>query len=140
MKLEQLVHSVEARLFGWLANDHQVEQADERREVLAELRREEAERDRLRETRAAIAPGVESMTQEIALLPSQIESSLTRGKASQAMRQSLELESLRRKLEEARRELARLDAALWSREFRLRQLRRRFAELPSPFKRPGKRG
>lgn len=140
MKLEQLVHSVEARLFGWLASDRQVEQADERREVLAELRREEAERDRLRETRAAIAPGVESMTQEIALLPSRIESSLARGKASQAMRQSLELESLRRKLDEARHELARLDAALWSREFRLRQLRRRFAELPSPFKRPGKRG
>jgi hypothetical protein len=139
MKLEQLVHSVEAKLFGWLASDRQVEQSDERRDVLAEIRREEAERDRLRESRAAIAPAVETMTQDVALLPSRIEGSLARGKASQALRQSLELESLRRALDEGRRELARIDAELWSRDFRLRQLRRRFAELPSPFQRPGKR-
>jgi chromosome segregation ATPase len=139
MRLEELVQSFETRLFGWLANDRQAEQSDERRELLAAIRREEAERDELRERRAAIAPRVESMTQEVALLPSRIEMSLARGKTSQALRQSLELESLRRTLDEARKELARIDGELWSRDFRLRQLRRRFAELPSPFQRPGKR-
>ncbi|MFO0843885.1 MAG: hypothetical protein U0797_16060 [Gemmataceae bacterium] len=138
MRLEQLVHSVEAKLFGWLANDQPVEPSDERRELLAAIHREVADRDELSTRRAAIAPRVESMTQEVALLPSRIEMSLARGKSSQALRQSLELESLRRTLEEARHELARIDGELWSRDFRLRQLRRRFAELPSPFRRPGK--
>lgn len=138
MRLEKLVQSFETRLFGWLANDQSVEPSDERRETLAAIRREETDRDQLRDRRAAIAPRVESMTQEAALLPSRVEMSLARGKTSQALRQSLELESLRRTLDEARQELTRIDGELWSRDFRLRQLRRRLAELPSPFRRPGK--
>lgn len=133
MLLERLVQSVEAKLFGWLGDERAESLVDQRRAILDEINREDAERERLLAARAEAVPLVESMTQEAALLPSRIEGSLARGKASQALRQSLELESLRRMLDEARRDLARLDEALWSREFRLRQLRRRFAEMPSPF-------
>ena len=52
-----------------------------------------------------------------------------RGKSAQAMRQALELDRLRRELDEDRAEVARLEHAAWCLEFRLRQLDRQLARL-----------
>jgi hypothetical protein len=45
------------------------------------------------------------------------------------MRQALELDRLRRELDEDRTEVARLEHAAWCLEFRLRQLDRQLARL-----------
>lgn len=136
MKLEQLVHQVESRLFGWLREDGKDEPIEERQLILAEMRRTQEERARLTARRTELMPRIEMNAQAAALLPSQIESSVQRGKISQAMRQAMELESLRRVLHENRAELNRIEQALWSHEFRLRQLRRRLGGISVGTKEP----
>jgi hypothetical protein len=136
MKLERLVHQVEARLFRWLGEVGKEEPVEERELILADMQRTQEERARLTARRAELAARVEESSQAAALLPSQIENSLHRGKTSQAMVQALELERLRRGLSDDRAELARIEQALWSHDFRLRQLRRGLARVPANKKGP----
>jgi len=62
-------------------------------------------------------------------LPAAVESSFRRKKPAQALRQALELESLRRTMDDDRAALKRLTHAVWCLEFRLRQLTRRIEHL-----------
>ncbi len=132
MNLERLVHSVESRLFGWLGNESRELETDQRRELLARLRDEQSVCHRLRCQRGSLVDQIEALTQEVVLFPSRIESSLLRHNHSQAMRQSIELERLRRELTELRDQLNRLDDALFGHEFRLRRLRQQLNDLPEP--------
>jgi chromosome segregation ATPase len=133
MKLEQLVHDVEARLTDLgrrLLGPGPREQLREELEAFvaeiagrrAALKLHRAERDavraRLRDGEAAVA-----------LLPAQIESSVRRGKASQAVRQALELDRLRQQVAEDRAGLPRLEQTCWSLQFHLRVLERRLTRL-----------
>jgi hypothetical protein len=131
MKLEQLVQQVETQLveFGrrllsgdprerlqeevdWLAAE-----LAQRRTALAERRKERDETShRIEENQAAVL-----------LLPSQIESSVRRGKSAQAYRQALELDRLRRTLAADRVALPRLEQTCWSLAFLIRQIERHLA-------------
>src|SRR5262245_26373343 len=100
MKIERLVHNVEACLDDLSGRLLGPNRREELREEIAELERDaarlqadlaqrRAECDELRQRLA----GAEA---DVALLPSQIESSFRRGKRAQAMRQALELEARRK--------------------------------------------
>jgi len=132
MRFEQIVNRVESRLFSLLPDEAREEQADELTLLRAEVANQQAELSRAAARRAEVAERLEKNAAAAALLPSQIESSVRRGKASQAMRQALELEGLRKQLEEDRAELPRLEQAVWSLGFRLRQLRRELSRLRAP--------
>lgn len=133
MKLEKLVHHLESQLIDLFTRSERQERARERDAALARTRddvsRLQDHLDRVLARRSEIAQRLEPLTQDAALLPSQIESSFRRGKSAQALRQAMELERLRRDMDALRGELARLDQAAWSLGFRLRQLRRRLASL-----------
>jgi hypothetical protein len=135
MRFEQLVHRVESRLLALLPDEAREEQADEASLLKAEIARQQAELSRATARRGEAAERLEKNATQAALLPSQVESSLRRGKASQAMRQALELERLRKELEEDRAELPRLEQLIWSLGFRLRQLRRELGRLQAPDRR-----
>jgi hypothetical protein len=131
MKLEHLVQQVETQLveFGrrFLSGDPRerlLEEIDwleadlaQRRTALAdtETQRDETSR-RVEDNQAAVL-----------LLPSQIESSVSRGKSAQAYRQALELDRRRRTLAEDRTALPRLEQACWSLAFQIRQVERHLA-------------
>jgi hypothetical protein len=132
MRFEQIVNRVESRLFALLPNEAKEEQADELTLLQAGVAQQQAELSQTTARRAEVAERLEKNAAAAALLPSQIESSVRRGKASQAMRQALELERLRKQLEEDRAELPRLEQAVWSLGFRLRQLRRELSRLRAP--------
>ncbi len=133
MRLEEIVHRLESRLFGlgraMIQADPTSDLAEElelargqRSRLVAELEQAQAWRDELRRTLA-------DRQAAAAVLPAQVESSLRRGKASQAVRQALELDRLRRDILADQTELARLNQACWCLEFRLRQLERRCRRL-----------
>src|SRR5689334_5406586 len=103
MALETIVHRVEAK---FLDISRAMIQADPASEMLEELDHLRGERGRheakLAELRGQLALRGQSVAekQELAArLPAQVESSLQRGKASQALRQALELERLRHEME-----------------------------------------
>ena len=129
MKIEQLIQRVESRLADLIVGDGSEERAVELALLRAEIVRHESELDDARVRRDDLATRVQGNSVTAALLPSQIEDSVRRGKSSQAMRQALELERLRRNLAEDRDELPRLEQTIWSLGFRLRQLRRQLAQL-----------
>jgi predicted nucleic acid-binding Zn-ribbon protein len=133
MKLEVLVHSVESRLFRL---GRTLLQADEKSELREEmdlaqlematrekaLARAEGHCDEVRERVKTLQSQAEQMT-------GQIESSYRRGKRSQALRQAMELETIRRDLIAAQAELPRLEQTVWSIGFNLRQMRRRMERI-----------
>jgi hypothetical protein len=126
MRLEEIVHRVEARLAGLgrvviqadLASDLREEidltQA-ERAQLAADLERARAQCDDLRQR-------LTDRQAQAALLPSLVESSFRRGKRAQAMRQALELDHLRRNIAADQAALPRLEQTCWCLEFGLRQL------------------
>lgn len=130
MKLEELVRQVETRLFGLLSHDTDDTPGDEEGKLRREIRQSSEEIQRLTTELEQRQKGLEERAVRVALLPSQIESSVRRGKAAQAMRQSLELEQLRRMVEADREIVQRLEQALWCQKFRLRQLRRQLVQMP----------
>jgi hypothetical protein len=133
MRLEEIVHRVEARLFGLgrvaiqadaasdVGEEIDLTQAD-RSQLVAELERAQAQRDEVQQR-------LNERQAQAALLPSLVESSFRRGKAAQAMRQALELDRLRRDIADDQQALPRLEQACWCLEFRLRQLDRRLERL-----------
>jgi hypothetical protein len=125
MNLEQMIQRVESQLVEWFDTDH-IDAITEMKDLLAQHEIDlQLARDRLDEITKRIATNTEAA----ALLPSQIESSVRREKTSQAMRQALELENLRRMLDGDREELPRLEQTIWSLEFRQRVLRRRLETM-----------
>jgi chromosome segregation ATPase len=133
MSLETVVHRVEAK---FLDIGRAMIQADPTSEMLEELDQLRGENDRnearlagLRGQVALISQNLAEKQESAALLPAQIEASLLRGKSSQAMRQALELERLRREIAEDQAEVPRLEHAIWCLEFRLRQIQRNMQRL-----------
>jgi hypothetical protein len=139
MSLEQLVHQVEARLAEvgrrlLQPSPRQVLEA-QIEELTEELAARQADRDRSEQECAAARRRLEEIPPAAALLPSQIESSLQRGKHAQAFRQALELERLRRTLAEDQAALPRLEQTCWSLDFHVRLLQRRLARLREELRR-----
>ncbi len=138
MKFEHLIHRVESRL-AELFDDAQDELREQAAALAATVARHEEELEAARARRDEAALRLERNTQAVALLPSSIEDSVRRSKSAQAMRQALELERLRREMAEDRTELPRLEQAIWSLSFRLRQLRRQLARLKAEQQRSPRR-
>ena len=140
MSLEEIVHRVEARLFGLGRVAIQADPASDRREeidlTVAEQSRLIAELERAQTRCEEVRRQANDRQAQAALLPSLIESSFRRGKAAQAMRQALELDRLRRDLAIDQEALPRLEQACWSLEFRLRQVERRLQRLRDALARP----
>ena len=139
MSLEQLVHQVEARLAEvgrrlLQPSPRQVLEA-QIEELTEELAARQADRDRSEQECEAARRRLEENPPAAALLPSQIESSLKRGKHAQAFRQALELERLRRTLAEDQAALPRLEQTCWSLDFHVRLLQRRLARLREELRR-----
>jgi hypothetical protein len=139
MRLDEIVHRVESRLFGLGRTLIQADPASEMAEELDLVRGQRArliaELDRAQTHRNELRRSLGDKQAEAALLPSQVESSLCRGKTSQAVRQALELDRLRREMHAGQDELPRLDQACWCIEFRLRQLERRYQQLQEALRR-----
>jgi hypothetical protein len=133
MKLEAVIHRVETRLLNLgktllqagekadLQEDLELAQAElTGRKV--ELTQTEARRDELRAR-------IQARKETAALLPEQIENSFCRGKRSQALRQALELEHLRRDLASDEAQLPKVEQTIWSLNFQIRQMERRLTCL-----------
>lgn len=133
MKIEEVIHEVESRLFNLgrklIQADTASDVAEELELVRAELARREGQRDIVLAELSQRRQRLESNQSEAALLPSRIADSMARDKSAQAMRQALELEGLRRQITQDTAEVPRLEQILWSLEFSLRRLRRRWNEL-----------
>src|SRR5258708_520226 len=106
MKLERLVQDVEAQILHLSQRVFGGGPEERAREELALLLEERTQREAALQSAEAEAEAVRGRVaaQEatVALQPSQIESSLRRGKSSQAVRQALELDRLRAELAQDR--------------------------------------
>src|SRR3954447_4263248 len=133
MQVQEIVHRVGAKVLGVGKAMIEADPASDLREEVELLRgQRDREDDRLATVRGQIAlllQRVKDNEEAAAPLPAEVESSMRRGKSAQAMRQALELDRIRRELEDDRAELARLEHASWCLEFRLRQLDRRIERL-----------
>jgi hypothetical protein len=98
-----------------------IELADRR----AALRQCEIDRD-------AIQKRLQENQPTAALMPSQIESNLRRGKADQAWRQALDLDRLRQTILNDQATLPRLEQACWSLQFHIRLLERKLERMRNP--------
>jgi hypothetical protein len=137
MKLEMLIHQVETRLFSLGST---LLQAGEKADLQEDLEHAQVELAARRSAAAQAVAHREEVRQRIreawekaGALPAQIESSFRRGKSSQALRQALELENLRRAIAEDEAELPKLDQMIWSLSFHLRQMERRLNRLREQF-------
>jgi predicted nucleic acid-binding Zn-ribbon protein len=133
MKVEELIYNVESRLFRLGRTLLQADEKSDLREELdlagAELTAREAALAKAEGRRDALRQRVQDLQKQVELLPAQIESSYRRGKKSQALRQAMELESLRRDLAAASAELPKVEQTVWSLGFTLRQMRRRLERI-----------
>jgi chromosome segregation ATPase len=133
MKLERLVHDVESRL-GQLGRvlwdpDSRLELKDEIALLSAQLADREAALERARAERESTARRISDNEVAAALLPTQVENSVRRKKTSQAFRQALELDRIRRTLAEDQANLPRLERQCSNLEFHITLLQRRLARL-----------
>jgi predicted nucleic acid-binding Zn-ribbon protein len=133
MKLEELIYNVESRLFHLGRTLLQADEKSDLREELdlagAELISREGALVRAEARRDALRQRMHGLQKQVEQMPAQIESSYRRGKKSQALRQAMELESLRRDLAAASAELPKLEQTVWSLGFTLRQMRRRLERI-----------
>ncbi len=133
MKLERIIYDVEARLVDLghraLGGGPREALREEMEELQAEMARRRSALQRAEEEREAVRARLHENESAVSLLPSQVESSVRRDKASQAMRQAVELERRREELARDRAALPRLDQTCWSLQFHLRLLQRRWNRL-----------
>jgi hypothetical protein len=133
MQVQEIVHRVGAKVLGVGKAMIEADPASDLREEVDLLRgQRDREDDRLATLRGQVAlllQRIKDNEEAAAPLPAEVASSMRRGKSAQAMRQALELDRLRRELDEDRTEVARLEHAAWCLEFRLRQLDRQLARL-----------
>lgn len=129
MSIPNLVTRVESAVLGV---GKAMIQADPTSDLLEDLDLLRGQRDQHEEALATLRGQAALMAQQILekkeqepALVAQIESSMRRGKSAQAMRQALELESLRNDIRDKETELPRLEHAIWCMDFRLRQIVRR---------------
>lgn len=132
MRLEQLIHTVEASLvrFGkqWMDGDGPPELALECERLLAEIAPLEVDLAGQRSRHTELVQRLRQHEAEIAQLPEQIEDSFRRGKHARSMWQALLLERRRDEAAADRAELARAEHLCWSLNFRIRRLRKQLEE------------
>jgi phage shock protein A len=133
MTLEDLVHSVETRLFGLGrlfcqpdpnaklldALEHNEVQLQNRRRELAAAEAEQNALERRRKDRRAAAD----------LLQVQIEAASTSGQSDRAWRLALDLDRVRQELSEDEKRLPSLEQVTWSLGFAVRHLERKRSRL-----------
>ncbi|MFO0877169.1 MAG: hypothetical protein U0840_07315 [Gemmataceae bacterium] len=128
MGLKQILQGLESRLVRWLGDEESAptepQSPQKPSSLREEIRASRQKRDQLQARLKERKADLDRLTEIVALFPTQIEASMVRGKQSQAMRQSYELERFRRELEECRDDMGRLEQAIWSLEFHLRRLQR----------------
>jgi hypothetical protein len=133
MKLEEVLQRVETRLLGLGSRLLQAgEKADLQEELelaQAEVRSRKAEQARIASQRDEMRARIGSRKEQIAQLVEAVESSFRRGLSSQALREALELERLRRELGEDEAALPKLEQVIWSLGFSLRQMERRLDRI-----------
>lgn len=133
MSLETVVHRVEAKFLDIGRAMIQADPVSEMLEELDQLRgeqvRDEARLAGLRGRLGLLGQTLAEKQEAAALLPAQVEASLLRDKRSQALRQALELDRLRREIAEQQAEVPRVEQAIWCLEFRLRQIERNTRRL-----------
>jgi predicted nucleic acid-binding Zn-ribbon protein len=133
MKLELLIHQVETRLFNLgntlLQGGAKADLQEDLEHAQVELAARKGAAARAVARREEIRKRIQANKEQADALPPQIESSFRRGKAAQALRQALELESLRRSISADESELPKLDQTIWSLSFNLRQMERRLARI-----------
>jgi hypothetical protein len=139
MNLERIVQEVETRLVEVgraLLRPGPAEQLrEEIRALVAELAERTAALGRAQAERRAAQQRLGDNQVAAALLPSQVESSLRRGKSSQAFRQALELDRVRRTLAADRDALPGLERACEGFQFHIRLLERRLDRLREQLRR-----
>lgn len=133
MKLERWVHDVETHLAHlghtlW-EPDAKLELKDEIALLSAQLADRQAALERARAERDATARRIGDNETAAALLPTQVENSFRRKKTSQALRQALELDRIRRTLAEDKANLPRIEEQCSRLEFFIRLLERRLSRL-----------
>jgi hypothetical protein len=135
MGFEELVHRIEARILELVRSlfEHKplVEKPKGPEEPRQELVRRRSEREQLEAKLATLRQRLADNQQAAALLPSQVESSLRRGKPSQAFLQALELERIRKEIADDEESLVRVEQVCWSVNFRIRHLEVQLAR-PEP--------
>lgn len=124
--LDRFVRGVEGRLFGLLGAGPGADEIERLQDDVLTCQRD---LDRLTAEKEEASRRVRDNEEAVARYPARIGDSVRRGKSSQAMRQALELDRLRRDLAADRALLPRLEQLCWSLAFRLRQARRRLADL-----------
>jgi uncharacterized protein YigA (DUF484 family) len=133
MQVQEIVHRVGAKVLGVGRAMIEADPASDLREEVELVRgQRDREDDRLATLRGQMAlllQRVKDNEEAAARLPAEVESSMRRGKSAQAMRQALELDRIRREMDDDRTELSRLEHAAWCLEFRLRQLDRRLERM-----------
>jgi chromosome segregation ATPase len=133
MTLEQLVHTVEARLRNlgrlFCRPDPRARLCEQVEEAARELSQTQGRLSRYRDELSALERRVAENLPASVLLPSQIESCLRRRDTKKAWEHALELERVRQALVEDKERQPRLEQACWSLRFQLRQIERRLARL-----------
>src|SRR5262249_16267605 len=125
MGLEQLIHRVEAGLFGLgrnLLGDRREERIAECQGLLADVARHQAALTVPQDRLFPLQRRIKHNEDQVAALPAQIEDSVRRDKNTRALWQALLLDRLRQELAADRAELPRLEHVCWSLGFRLRQV------------------
>ena len=133
MKLEQWVHDVESGLAQlgralW-DPDAKLELKDEVALLSAHLADREAALERARAEGESTARRISDNEVAAALLPTQVENSVRRKKTSQAFRQALELDRIRKTLAQDQANLPRLEQKCSNLEFFIHLLERRLSRL-----------
>jgi hypothetical protein len=133
MKLEILIHRVETRLLNIGRTLLQADEKSDLREELdlaqAELTARESALAEAEAQREEVRERLKSLQKQALQLPGLIKSSYSRGKTSQALRQAMELENIRRQVAEGQSELRKLEQTAWSLAFKVRQMRRRLERM-----------
>jgi hypothetical protein len=126
MGFEELVHRIESRILELVRSLFErplpAQKPAEPEPPRQELNRRRSEREQLEAKLATLRQRLADHQQAAAMLPSQVESSLRRGKESQAFLQALELDRIRKEMADDEETLACVEQVLWSVNFRIRHL------------------
>jgi chromosome segregation ATPase len=140
MGLEQFVHHVESNLLklGTLLapTDPRAKLEDEADDLVTELQKHHADLCKAEQECAEVRRRLEENEARAALLPSQIEAGVRRGRGEDAYTCAMELERAREALTRDRAELPRLEQRMWSLQFLIRQVERRLARVQNRLNAP----
>lgn len=133
MMLEQLIHNTESRLFSFARNlwreDPQVELHEKAEQLSEELRQSHDTLGRKRREEEAVRNRLTDREAAAALLASRIETYLHVNDRASAWKGALELDTVRRSLQQDRTELSRWEDASRRQQVKVAQLEEHLAGL-----------